>query len=64
MDAFVDMRKFINENKDIFKKITTIEYKLLDHDEKMIKFLMHQNLKKQKNKEYFLIVKYMILIVQ
>ena len=41
MDAFVNMRKFINENKDIFKKITTIEYKLLDHDEKMIKFLMH-----------------------
>ena len=37
MDAFVNMRKFINENKDIFNKITTIEYKLLDHDEKIDK---------------------------
>ena len=37
MDAFVNMRKFINENKAIFNKITTIEYKLLDHDEKIDK---------------------------
>ena len=29
MDAFVAMRHFINENKDIFKRLTTVEYKLL-----------------------------------
>jgi len=35
MDAFVSMRKFINENKDIFKRLTVAEYKLLEHDEKI-----------------------------
>ena len=33
MDAFVSMRKFINENKDIFKRLTTVEYKMLEYDE-------------------------------
>ena len=37
MDAFVSMRKFINENKDIFKRLTIAEYKLLEHDEKIDK---------------------------
>ena len=35
MDTFVSMRKFINENKDIFKRITSMEYKLLEHDSKI-----------------------------
>ena len=35
MDAFVSMRKFINENKGLFKRITTMEYKLLEHDDKI-----------------------------
>lgn len=34
MRAFVNMRKFINLNAEIFKKITLIENKLLNHDEK------------------------------
>ncbi len=29
MDTFVNMRKFIIENKDMFKRLTTVEYKLL-----------------------------------
>ena len=33
MDAFVSMRNFINENKDIFKRITTMEYKMLEYDD-------------------------------
>lgn len=33
MDAFVKMRHFINENKDLFKRITTMEYKMLEYDE-------------------------------
>ena len=28
MDAFVAMRHFINENKDIFKRLTSVEYKI------------------------------------
>ncbi len=35
MDAFVAMRKFINENKDIFRKINNIEIKMLEHDSKI-----------------------------
>ena len=35
MDAFVTMRKFINENKDIFRKINNIEIKMLEHDSKI-----------------------------
>ena len=34
MDTFVDMRKFINDNKDIYKSISNINEKLLEHDEK------------------------------
>ena len=35
MDAFVSMKKFIDENKDIFKRLTIAEYKILEHDEKI-----------------------------
>lgn len=34
MDAFVKMRHFINENKDIYVSLTNINNKLIDHDEK------------------------------
>ena len=34
MDTFTNMRKFINENKDIYKSINVINNKLLEHDEK------------------------------
>ena len=34
MNTFVEMRKFINENKDIYKSISIINNKLLEHDEK------------------------------
>ena len=33
--AFITMRHFINENKDIFKRLTITEYKLLEHDSKI-----------------------------
>ena len=35
MRTFVSMRKFINENKDIFRRLTTVEYKLLEQDNKI-----------------------------
>ncbi|MBS1266507.1 MAG: hypothetical protein MAG795_00474 [Candidatus Woesearchaeota archaeon] len=35
MRAFVEMRKFIHKNAQLFQKIGTIEEKLLDHDNKI-----------------------------
>ena len=34
MKAFIEMRKFIINNGQIFERFTTIEYKLLEHDKK------------------------------
>lgn len=34
MDAFVEMRKFILNNGRIFERLTTMEYKMLEHDKK------------------------------
>ena len=34
MNAFVEMRKFINHNANIFNRLTKVEYKLLENDEK------------------------------
>ena len=34
MDAFVEMRKFLMLNGQVFERLTNIEYKLLDHDKK------------------------------
>ena len=35
VNTFISMRKFINENKDIFRKINNIEIKMLEHDSKI-----------------------------
>lgn len=32
--AFIEMRKFIANNSSMFNRLTTVEYKLLEHDEK------------------------------
>ena len=37
MDAFVEMRHFIIENKDIYKSLNNINIKLIEHDEKINK---------------------------
>ena len=34
MDAFVEMRKFLMLNGQVFERLTSIEYKLLEHDKK------------------------------
>lgn len=34
MDAFVEMRKFLINNGQIFERLTNVEYKLLEHDKK------------------------------
>ncbi len=51
MDTFVAMRRFINENKDIFKRLTMVEYKMLEYDEnfeKIFTALEPKKLDKQK----------------
>ena len=34
MDAFIEMRKFLMLNGQVFERLTSIEYKLLEHDKK------------------------------
>lgn len=34
MKAFIEMRKFIASNSAVFERLTTVEYKLLEHDKK------------------------------
>ena len=52
--AFISMRKFINENKDIFKRLTVAEYKLLEHDDKIDKLFNKFEPKKiEKQKIFF-----------
>ena len=51
MKAFVKMRHFVNENKDIFKGLIMTEYKLLEHDSKIDELfdkLKPKKLEKQK----------------
>jgi len=51
MRAFVEMRKFIQNNKDIFNRLTKVEYKLLENDEKFEKIfdeLQGKNIFKEK----------------
>ena len=35
VDAFINMRKFLKENKDIFKRLTTVEYEMLECKDKI-----------------------------
>lgn len=37
MDAFVEMRKFLSLNGQLFERLTCVEYKLLEHDKKFDK---------------------------
>ena len=53
VDAFISMRKFINENKDIFKRLTTMEYKLLEHDDKIDELFDRFEPKKLNNQKIF-----------
>ena len=34
VEAFVEMRKFITANSQVFERLTSVEYKLLEHDKK------------------------------
>lgn len=49
MDAFVEMRKFIVNNGQLFSRLTSIEYKLLEHDKKFDE-VFNELQKKEENK--------------
>ena len=50
MKAFIEMRTFINQNGQIFERLTNVEYKLLEHDKNFD--LVFNELQKNKNDEF------------
>ena len=53
MDAFVSMRKFINENKDIFKRLTMAEYEIIECKDKIDELFDKFESKKIENQKIF-----------
>ena len=45
MNAFVEMRKFLMRNGQVFERLTNVEYKLLEHDKKFDKVFLFINIK-------------------
>lgn len=50
MRAFIEMRKFILNNGQIFERLTTMEYKMLEHDKKFDK--VFNELQRNKKEEF------------
>ena len=50
MNAFVEMRKFIWANGQVFERLTNVEYKLLEHDNKFNQ--VFNELQKNKEQEF------------
>jgi len=50
IDTFVEMRKFILNNAQLFKRLTTMEYKMLEHDKKFGE--VFDELQRNKNEEF------------
>lgn len=51
VEAFVEMKKFISSNGQLFERLTSVEYKLLEHDKKfdqVFEQLQHEENIKQK----------------
>ena len=51
VEAFVEMRKFISSNGQVFERLTNVEYKLLEHDRKFDEifnqFQLEENIKQR-----------------
>ena len=47
VESFVEMRKFISSNAQIFERLTNVEYKLLEHDKKF--YEIFDSLQKEEN---------------
>ena len=56
MDAFVEMRKLISLNGQVFKRLINVEYKLLEHDNKFNQVFneLQNNKEEFKQKIFFL----------
>ncbi|MBO4816349.1 MAG: ORF6N domain-containing protein [Clostridia bacterium] len=50
MRAFIEMRKFISTNAQVFERLTSVEYKLLEHDNKFNQ--VFNELQKNKKEEF------------
>lgn len=50
MNAFVEMRKFISLNRQVFERLTNVEFKLLEHDNKFNQ--VFNELQKNKEQEF------------
>lgn len=50
VEAFVEMRKFISINGQVFERLTNVEYKLLEHDNKFNQ--VFNELQKNKEQEF------------
>ena len=50
MKAFIEMRKFITNNAQVFERLTKIEYKMLEHDKKFD--IVFNELQKEKKTEF------------
>ena len=53
MDTFVAMRKFINENKDIFRRMSIVEYDVIECKDKIIELFNKFESEKIKNEKIF-----------
>ena len=55
MDAFIEMKKIISTNAQVFERLTNVEYKLLEHDNKINKVFdaLQEDKKEFKQKVFF-----------
>ena len=53
INAFVEMRKFIQNNADVFNRLTKLEYNYLEHDNKINYILDEMNPKEIKEKIFY-----------
>ena len=51
INAFINMRKFINENKDMFRRLTTVEYEIIECKGKIDELFDRLEPKKIENKK-------------
>ncbi|MBE6139085.1 MAG: ORF6N domain-containing protein [Firmicutes bacterium] len=53
INAFISMRKFINENKDMFKRLTIVEYEMIECKDKIDELFDRLEPKKIENQKIF-----------
>ena len=61
--VFIEMRKLLNSNGQVFERLTNVEYKLLEHDEKFDKVFNQLQNEKNIKKKFSLKGKFGIVIV-